>query len=258
MTLKSEIGNGYIDGNGLVAPSKTSGVGSGSDNGPMFTAEFLCLLEQNGEMTPTLAANYMLKFASCFQIDGLLQRTPGVDNRQEGPDDYVGLAAGLCVINRWIQLPFHQTLATSVLLYGLKHFGCFNNERPGKFSLAAFLWRQPQLIGAFLAAASKPTWLSKAAFKIIGQPFFLCAAISIAVSCRGTPVSDTDARRLSWLLIQSTAPASWMCRWAAKGWYERLYNDFERGMKDVAVVYYQAGHPFSKYWKDGYPGEEFP
>lgn len=260
MTLKAAIGNGYLDGNGLVAPNKTGSTGSGSDNGVMFSAEFLCLLEQQGEMTPILAGIWEEVISRCLPTPGLLQRQPNNQSGQEGPDDYVGLAAACAVLNRTYAKAGCPpcVLANQVLRYGLLHFGFFNNENPGKFSRSAFLWRQPQLIGAFIAAASKPTWLAKAAFWIIGQPFLLCAAISIFVSCRNVPVTDTDARRLSWLLIQSTAPVSWLCRWAAQGWYERLYQDFPSGMKGVARGYYQPGHPFASYWQDGYPGKVKP
>lgn len=252
MTLKSAIGNGYIDGNGLVAPNKTGSTGSGSDNGVMFTSEFLQLLDNNDEISNTIFG-IDAALTRCLPTPGLLQRQPNNQSGQEGPDDYVALAAACVTLNRiykFIKIPKRNRLANDVLRYGLTHFGFFNNEKPGTLTKSAFLWRQPQLIGAFIAAADKPSWLSKAAYFIIGQPFYFCAAVSVAVSCRKTPLHDTDARRLAWHLIQAVYDSSWMMRWAAKGWYQRLYADYPRGMLDVAVGYYEHEHPFTVYWKE--------
>lgn len=256
-TLKAAIGLAYLDSNNLVAPGVCSNTSSASDNGVMFSAEFMCLLEANNEMTPDVAKAWLPVFTRCLPTPGLLQRTPQNERGQEGPDDYVGLAAACAVL---LRQGVDCRIANDVLRYGLTHFGNFNNVTPWSFNRDSVMWRQLQLIAAFIAAASKPTWLSKAAYLIIGQPFYFVAAIVTLLSCRNMPTSDADSRRLQWLLLQTTAPASWMVRWAAKGWYERLYNDYEDGMKGVAATYYQQTplHPFCTYFKDGYLGEEMP
>lgn len=255
MTLKSAIGNGYIDHNGLVSPSK----GGSSGNGVMYSSEFICLLEANGELTGAVAASWITPLTRCFVEVGLLARDPKNEAEQEGPDDYIALAAAACAINRAIKpLGMDWPIANDVLRYGLRHFGNFNNKQPGKFSWSSWLWRQPQLIAAYMAAAVKRTWYARLFFWIIAQPFYFVAAGSIAVSCRKAALGDADSRRLAWSLIQSTAPVSWMVRLAARGWYARLYADYEDGMKGAYAYYYEPGHPFHTYAKDGYPGEEMP
>jgi disulfide oxidoreductase YuzD len=81
-------------------------------------------------------------------------------------------------------------------------------------------------------------------------PLMLYTSIVIATSCVNAPASNTDARRLSWLLIQSVKTKSWFCRLVSKLWYNRLYKVFPNGMKDVAKEYYRDNHPFQRYWID--------
>jgi hypothetical protein len=108
------------------------------------------------------------------------------------------------------------------------------------FRLPVRLWRQPQLIA--LAAIASQNIL----YRILAMPFIVYAALVLATSCIGVPSSDTDARRLSWLLGKGTK-SSLLCRLAFKLWKARLLKTYPEGMKTVAQMYYQGGHPFGRH-----------
>ena len=229
MSLKSEMQNGYITATGFVSPSK----GGSSNNGVLYTSEYYLLLLLNGELTEDDAAKYEDVMMCCFKQPGLLSRSPDGSGGGEGPDDYIGLAAGADAMA--------PELAKDVLKYGYNHFGAFNNEDPSKWTTKSFLWRQIQLYSCFKWAAGEHP-----------NPLFrFYTALSIALAGWRKPITDTDARILSWLVIQVAEKKSFMCWVAAKIWRKRLLKDYPNGMRDVAALYYEAGHPFIKYWPVG-------
>lgn len=232
MSLREEI-QPYIDGNGLVAPNLTGNAVRGSDNGVMYTAEYLIMLKYLRCPLPYITISCV---DECFdEAKGILSRAPG-DKGQEGPDDYYAFCALLSVM-RWYG--FGKTM----LYHGFKHFGFFDNGNGGG---SAFLWRQLQMIAA-MASAAGLGWVP------LFWPFYLFAALVIATSCIGVPTSQADPRRLSWHLIQATWRSP-LTRLASKIWYRRLYRDYgPDGMKAVAKVYYRDNHPFQRYWVDKQP-----
>jgi hypothetical protein len=234
MGLKEEIRDGYTDANGLVSPHRCSPLEvNPSGNGVMYTGELMMMLALRGEIDFEDDESFVDAMRTCQVEPGLLKRGPGYRD-QEGPDDYYGFAAG-CVATDAI------TLADNVVDYGLANFGSFNNEDPGKWTWKSFLWRQPQLICALYAAADRaPIWIF---------PLRLYTAAVIATSCMLAPLEDTDARRLSWLLLHTMRRTSLLCRAAGWFWNRRLRKHYgPEGMRAVARVYYEAGHPFAKYW----------
>lgn len=231
----------YIDGNGLVSPNRTDGTGQGSDNGPMFTSEYFAILAKSGQLTPADQKSFVDKINPCI-IDGLLNRAP-YKTGQEGPDDYVGVLNASKLLG--------NTAIPRKLLWGaIRHLGFLNNV-DGTKTASSFLVRQFQLVAA-MVTASFPSWWNPLhiAIRLLAFPFYVWAAIVIFISCANAPTSDTDARRLSWHLVQTLKDKSFMCWIASKFWYKRLYKAFPNGMDGVAAIYYQAGHPFSKYWVD--------
>lgn len=208
----------YVDGNGLLAPNVVpSGTKRGSDNGPMFTSEYFITLFYNLE--PMVGKNsYQNLIALCIGEDKELHRAPGDSSPDEVDDYYAAYSA-------------HVTL-----------------EIVPQFKLPVRLWRQPQLLYASLCARKDP-------FRILSYPLAVFTAIIIATSCMFTPVSNTDARRLSWHLIEATKHYSQLCYWASKLWFKRLHKDYgPSGMKAVAGIYYEPkglnNNPYSKYWKE--------
>lgn len=233
--LKDEIVS-FTDSFNLVTPGKYVGdYPNGSDNGPMYTSEYFIMLAKRKELSPLDDLLWSAIVDRCMPTPGLLQRAPN-KNWQTGPDDMYGVLAAAKALNR-------PDVAQKILNYGFSNFGCFNTENPGKKTTRSFLWRQPQLLAANLAAAKKVAFYH--------APLFALTAIIIATSCYNVETGNGDARRLSWLLIQAVESSSAMCRWAAKIWFKRLYKHYGNdGMRGVAKVYYKDSHPFIKYWVD--------
>lgn len=249
--LREEIEAQYIDGNGLVTPNPVSkDVIQGSDNGPMYTSEYYAMLYKNKQYCMADLTEFLGVIIPCTYT-GLLNRIPRYSNppsTQTGPDDYYGvLSACKCLGITSIPLRFLSAV--------WRYKGALNNVNPGQWTLRSFLVRQPQLLAAMLSAAyprmdSVRDWV----VRILAFPFFVAAAVVIATSCIGESKDSTDPRRLSWHLIQATAPVSLLCRIASILWYKRLYSVYPNGMKDVAAIYYHGdgvqSHPFARYWKD--------
>jgi hypothetical protein len=215
----------------------------GSDNAPMFTSELYVMIKKMKQFADQDRVDFDRLIGACVTPEGMLARVPYPERiGQEGPDDYLGVLNGCKTIgNTEIPRKFLWALVS--------HFGFMNNDNPTMITWESFLARQPQLIGAMVAAAF-PSWKNPLHFlaRLVALPFFFVAAVSIAISCIGAPQSDTDARRLSWHLQNTTKGVSLMCWLASLLWMRRLYKDFPNGMKDVAALYYQPGHPFAKYW----------
>lgn len=235
MSLKDSIGP-WVDGNGLVSCVPSQGVMRSSDNGVMFTSEYFIYLQKNYELNKFDSWIYDNLMRSCMLTPGLLARAPG-DMGQSPPDDMIAVAAAcsqLCI----------PDLAREILKYGFTHKGSFNNANPTVWTKESFLWRQPQLLAALLAAArmgqNNPlVWVLN-----------LYAALVIAVAGKGVDPQNTDARRLSWLLIQAMTPVSGVCRLAAKLWKRRAEKDYGPDfMKAICAIYYQprGEHPFAEY-----------
>ena len=160
MTLLEEIKN-YIDGNELVAPNLCSPIGRASDNGTMFTSEYIIMLNRNNE--PTIGyelGRYYDNISRCIGIDKELHRAPGDDSPDE-VDDHLGVLAGYA------------------------EFGLKTN-----FKLPFRLMRFPQLIFAYLLSKGWPS--------IVIFPFSIINALILGTSCIGIPKDkDPDARRLN-------------------------------------------------------------
>lgn len=159
----------------------------------------------------------------------------------EQPDDYYGVLAAAQILKR----PKH---ALDIYNWGMSHKGSFNSIEPSKWTSESFLWRQPGLLAAAIAASGKARWYH--------TPIFALAALVIATSCIGVPPGETDSRLLSWCLIQAVSPASLLCRLASKLWYARLKKDYPtqgldpNSMRLVAKIYFKDNHPFGEFFID--------
>ena len=246
MALKDEIVP-FIDCNGLVSPSVyLEGHPWGSDNGPMFTAEYYVMLKKLGQLTDQDAIDFNQKISQCITPEGLLCRVPiGKDDGLEGPDDQYG------VLNGCMQLGITK-IPRGILWCLIRYFGCLNNESPGTWTIKSFLARQSQLI-ACLVAASFPSWKNPLhiAIRFLFFPWFLYAAIGIAIAGMGQDLGNADYRRLPWHVWQTLKPVSLTCWLAGKIFTKRLYSQYPTGMRGVAELYYQKAnpvHPFIEYW----------
>jgi hypothetical protein len=135
----------YVDGNNLVAPNLVApGTLSGSDNGPMFTAELYAMLKKLGQLESQDLANFQARIGQCIDSEGLLSRLPvGQSDGIEGPDDYYGVLNG-CVQMQNTVIP-RQFLAAT-----FRYKGSLDNTDPGKWSWQGFLIRQPQLLACMV------------------------------------------------------------------------------------------------------------
>lgn len=245
MSLREEI-IPYIDGYGLIAPQIPTGR-KGSDNGPCFTGEHYTMMVRNKEDNLSiLQAIFNYKISKCISPNGMLNRVPvGTETaNQEQADDYYGVLSGCVSVG-------NTNIPRRFLGITIKNLGFLNNNDPTKRDGNSFLIRQPQLLACMIAASfpEKPNPLH-IFVRLLAFPLFWWSSLVIATACWNTDISDTDARRLSWHLIQITKPVSFLCFLASKLWYKRLYKDYANGMKGVAQRYYEAGHPFAKYWID--------
>lgn len=239
MSLKSEIALNYEDADGLVSPKRClSSAINASGNGVCYIGELVTLLKLRGELDFRDETYFHVCMLNCMRTPGLLTRGPHHPD-QNSVDDYYGFAAG-CVATGF------SGLANYAIEHGWKYYGAFNNVNPGTWTWKSFLWRQPQLVCALYAAAHRaPIWV---------YPLRVYTALVIATSCMRASPLDADARRLTWLLIQTMHSSSFICRLAAKLWFRRLYNDYPKGMQDVALMYYEQEpeHPFIKYFPLAY------
>jgi hypothetical protein len=212
MSLKQEIVP-YVDGNGLVAPSLVpAGVMRGSDNGPMFTSEYIIMVHRNNEMDVNTFSNYIIEIHKCIGSDGHLHRAPG-DTSQDEYDDNIATLAGYAEFG--LSVPFTLPLA---------------------------LCRFPQLVYAYLLSKDVPSFLM--------APLAILTAFIIGLSNIGTPALDSNDRKLAWHLWQATKHYSVICNLAGKFWYwrqKRVYKT-QNPMKAIAEIYFEIGHPFVRYW----------
>lgn len=233
----------YRDGNGLMAPNPTTGQ-RGSDNGPMFTSEYVIMLKRNNCLDSNDIEDYNDRMEACLNLDDMLCRAPGAYTEQEGPDDYYGVMNGC-----------HEMGNTGVprkILWSLiKHFGFLNNEELGKLDGKSFMLRQPQMVYAMMCAAFPSLWNPiHHAVRLLALPLSLVSALVLATSCVFADKSDTDARRLAWHLGNNVSQVSLLNWLAWKVWLARLGRDYPGEMKDVAAMYYQPNglNPYSKWW----------
>lgn len=245
MNFKEQIYSSYMDADGLVTPDAfDKSWGCYSQNGTMFTSEFHIMLHEMGLSTEEDKDKFEETIRRCMPTPGLLQRGP-VCYSQEGPDNILAVTAACAVLDR-------PQLARDVLAYGLKSYGWFNTENIGsiynkdtkKIFWKSFLWRQPQLLLTCLIGAKK--------LNILHFPLVMVAALLIFYAgLRNFKKTDSDSRRLTWLLVKAAGPVSILCALASIVWYWKLNKDYEgRGMKAAGVGYYQAGHPFLEHWVD--------
>ncbi|CAM6003892.1 unnamed protein product [Sphagnum balticum] len=246
MSIKDDF-QPYVDGNKLLAPNPQNGnLGKGSDNGPMYTAEYFIMLKRNNALQDADVVDYASRIGACVNPQGMLCRVPvGQDDGQEEVDDYYGVTNGC--------MEMGNTAIPRKMLWALiRYAGCMNNESPGTFTWDAFLARQLQLVCAVVSSAFPSKWNPlHYLVRLLAFPVYLYSAVILLTSCIDTASSDTDSRRLAWHLGNNVSKVSLMNWLAFKVWKNRLNKTYPNGMKDVAAIYYQpnGNNPYSEWWK---------
>jgi hypothetical protein len=244
MSFRDEI-KSYTDINGYINPYPVDTKrGRQCDNATMFSSEAAILLVKRLEDNFNDENEWEILINKSSIQPGLTVRYPK-DNTTDAPDNLYGILAASKVLDK-------PNVALDILNYGKSNFGFYNPSNPnhiknidGSINWSNFQWRQPQLLFAMLCSSNTYKW-----YKFYYWFLDLYTALTIIISCFNTEISDTDSRRLCWLLIQSTQNDSLFCKLASKIWFKRLYKDYLRGMNDVANVYYKptGNNPFGKYW----------
>lgn len=201
----------YLDENNLLANYPAQG-GTGTDNGTLFTSEYILILSKNGVLTEQDKLDYVSRIQAC--IDTELRRRPvTVDQSLNEIDDYTGVLA-----------------AKSVL--GLK----FNVPMP--FRLHRFL----QLVYLKSCADCK-SW---------NPLYWPLAIVTAGVVLQGAfqPKEHLDNWILTWLLIQGTIKHSLLVKLVSNVFFKKLYQAYPNGMAGVADAYFQPinNNPYGKYW----------
>lgn len=235
----------YIEATGLVISHKVDPDTSfNSGNGLMYTSEFYIMAYRRGLLKQEDINNFEKLVLSCIGPSGALNRNPlPHESGQEGPDDYYA------ILNACIQLGI-VSIPRIFLKSAMRHLGALNNVQLGKWTPQSFLLRQPGLVATLITACfpslKNPLhYLIRALF----FPFYLITAIIIALSGISAPIEEVDSRRLAWHLAESTDKRSLLCFLASKIWFNRLKDQYgDNGMKTVATLYYEKGHPFATYW----------
>lgn len=245
MGFKEDFAN-YFNINGYVSNAPVSpGTSGGCDNSTMYTSEMYIMMHKLGLDLQSDRDKWEQLTNACMLSPGITIRFPG-DNSIDAPDNIYGILAASKVLDK-------PEVAQSILKYGLSNFGFYNTTNPnhiknadGTWNWPSLQWRQFQEIFAMYTASGNYKW-----YKFWLWPIMIYTGFVIATSCINTATSDTDSRRLAWLLIQATQEDSWFCRMMAKIWFKRLYSDYgAAGMKAVAAIYYlpQNNNPYAKYW----------
>lgn len=225
-TLRTEIEAGYIDQNGFVRENQTDPY---TDNGILYTSQYLIQLKRNGDLQPTDVEHFDQKILSCYAKTGLLNRRPA-DTSQEGPDDYIGL----CSFSKECS----DVMADEVNQYGRSttpHY-VYNNFNPGHFSWSAWLGRQVGFAAFIKLCAGDWT-----------NPIEdLCLYTGLIITSLSNK-SETSDRVLGQLIIDQLPnyPVSFLikCWWNWR--IKRLYGTFQQ----VMSVYFGPEHPLTKYYK---------
>lgn len=229
----------YIDADGWVMDSPAGA----SNNRILDTAEYYMLLALSGELEGNDKLDAYRLFQSCSIVPGLFNRTPPAGTPhgdQQGHDDYIGLAAASLMLG----LPF----AKDIVAYGKKSLWWFNNEKPGTLQSVkgginwkAFFGRYPADICHLYICANDPDQ---------PPPYLTRIAWAIALRLSGRGNTDTDARTLSWIMIQAYEKSDFKypaLDSAVKAWKERFAREWPGGMRDVQHVYRaDKNHPFGK------------
>lgn len=235
---------------------------STSQNGTLFSVEYLICLLSDKSISDEEKQKEIDRLKQVFL---LLERYPGLSVRfpesgeYESMDNTCALVAFSALFDKGrfarrmcqraeqrvsgVDLSADQENNTKfykiarILSFGLQPRWVFNNQKPSLFCLQGWFGRSPAMVGLIKMAAGEFVnpflWLSV----LVGQ--FLGAF---------QPVTDLDARKLSYVNWQYLKTRSKFWSIAYKLWCLKLVMDYAGGMKDVYSIYYlNPDHPIKKY-----------
>jgi len=252
--------NKYIDQFGLIA-LETDGVkGNATQNGVMWTAEYLIASKELGLLDEATEKQLLKAIADCQGENGETYRHPGKIDEWDAMDNVVGFLATQPAhsLTRWYNsgsdkldkvddkqdtqtntkfLPYAKL--AKLIGYSGSYFPWsrepmyWNNTQPDKFTLFGWYGRSSGFMGWIDLAVKGHTTLLRHAVLIIEQ----------LKGCLG--VEETlDGLRMTHTSFQFLRKANPIYKLTYKLWCRNLLKKYPGGMKDVYKLYYQSPtHP---------------
>lgn len=246
----------YMDRYGLSCLSKKDGYGETSQNGALFTMQYLfCLKEKEPE-------SFVSELERVAKVFAKLEKEPGLSRRFfhsteiDSMDNQAALLtfSALYDVGRYAKdcLNYGETticktsdkgsekyFVLAKLIHGEAKF-CYNVTSPGVFNLRGWWGRSPGFLGLLKMAAGKPCNIFLQACVFIGQ--------FVGVF---KPTSDCDARTLPYITWQYLRTRSYFWELSYKLWYFILRKQYGGGIGQVYARYYQdKNHPILRYTRD--------
>lgn len=251
----------YRDQYGLNQLSTKNGVGETTQNGTLFTMQYLtCLAENSDPNLLTEVERVKQVFKTCEPYSGLSSRTP--DSREiDSMDNQSALLAfsALYGNNEYAQRMYEygqcfqvdgidfeskpeETLKFYPIAWLLNGFkapkNVWNVQYPEKFNIRAWWGRSPSLLG-----------LSRMTSKNFCNPFLWLSVLVGQFVGLFANKNDSDARTLPFIVWQYLKTRSIFWRLAYKVWHFVIKKQYPNGMRDVYKMYYRNDNPITKYTK---------
>lgn len=254
----------YRDDQGLNQNASQNGKGVTSQNGTLFTMQYLiCLLDSDTDNSIKWAETYRIAdvFFDLQSFSGCSIRFHG-SHEYESMDNSVALLAFSALHDDGVYaalmyehgkniraLDFDKSLdaqnnekfykIAKCLRFGFKPRWFWNNIEPNLFCMQGWFGRSPAMMG-LLKMTSGKGWVN---------PFnFLSVLVGQFLGCTSNP-ANTDARTLSYVTWQFLKERSLFWKLAYKIWCWQLMRVYPNGMKDVYSQYFGKEHPISKWSK---------
>lgn len=247
----------YLDKFGLYQdkPNQTS------QNGALFTVESLfCILSNLDKNDP----NYSDQINKVKVALGSLEVKPGLSVRSPGSEEFDSIDNSVALLSfsalydegnyaKRMRLHGETTYAVGVdesqaaeqnkKLYPLAqllNLGSvryyWNNNHPDKFCFFGWFGRSPGFLGLLDLAAKGKTTPFRAFALWVGQFVGLL-----------TKKSDSDARKLPYVIWQYLKTRNWFWKASYSVWLKVVNKQYANGMRDVYAGYFGPNHPLTKW-----------
>ena len=263
----------YRDKYGMNQLTSTDGVGDSSQNGALFTLEYLIYLVNDLETPDSLKQAEIERLREVYKS---LESFPGVSARKPGDKEYdsmdntgaIATFSGLFDGGRFSKLSYEhgdKTHATGIDMTQdperntrLFKIACFSSIIHCLHPRAMIRWirsgfapkhfwnnNTPDLFcmsGWHGRSLGHVAYLKMTAGKFVGPVGCLSILVGQFLGCFKN-VNDTDARKLpycSWQYLK-TKGFVWKCFY--KLWCFILIKQYKNGMQDVYKIYYPKNHP---------------
>jgi len=215
----------YVDRFGLVTPS-----GGTSGNGLLYTSEWLLTLFRQGILDDETTQKYSEAIDKCQVTKGLFNRHPEATTHRNATDDYIGVIA----VSRALGLPY----AHFIYRHGVKYAWVFNNVNPGFFHISSWFGRKFQFRAHVkFGIGMKPNLFERLVW---------CYSV---ITSAWKPLTDQDARTLTWLLVITASGQDDLTDKVGEWWMSKFKSQYKNGMSTVLEDYFGFQHPIARYIK---------